>query len=171
MLFAFIRASDSPIPSEEPVRKRTRRRISSDSTEDAQQNLVLQKPVEQVLNLEISDKSLSESPEPEPYATSSPYPSAASMPDGKSSKSPTSAVGEPPADHEPPELQVMVSETELWLINERNNKQKHDENNLSSCDKETSRRMDVVITDVRAHDYSVIIKECYNPSGFFRSTR
>lgn len=172
MRFSFRPAEQTLL--EEPVRKRTRRRISSESESTVDEPIPQQqhKRIEENLNIEISDQSISASPaSSEPFATSSPYPLA--MPDSKSSKAsaPSSTVnGGETIDREPPELQVMVSETELWLINERNNKQKSDENEVS-CDKETNNRMDVVITDVRAHDYSVIIKECYSPAGFFRSSR
>uniref|UniRef100_A0A915HS13 Uncharacterized protein n=1 Tax=Romanomermis culicivorax TaxID=13658 RepID=A0A915HS13_ROMCU len=121
------------------------------------------------------------------------------------------------ADPEPPDLQIMVSDSELWLINERNaNKQKLDDlnsvcnnNNRTSSDNNSKddiqsapdaeiptegsvvtasaslalsvgdqkknsndvklpilNCLDVVITDVKAHDYSVVIKECYSMPDF-----
>lgn len=110
----------------------------------------------------------------------------------------------PPDPVEPPELQVMVSDSELWFINERNTKHKqetaasflngagegeaekngdtipttiqHDSANNhvigegTGSDKDEDTRVHVVITDVKAHNYSVIIKECYQPAGFFKNS-
>jgi len=107
---------------------------------------------------------------------------------------------------EPPELQVMVSDSELWFINERNSK--HKQETTTACqsgstvaehredgkeittnhatnggcldsfgdaaalddDNDSDSRLNVVVTDVKAHDYSVIIKECYQPFGFFKNS-
>jgi hypothetical protein len=133
-----------------------------------------------------------------------------------------------PDPFEPPELQVMVSDSELWFINERNSKHKQETTTTPANqvdgetaeqtdskssptsssvlvkskttstpatirgdslppidngnqkvfghttaidgDKEGESRLNVVITDVKAHNYSVIIKECYRPTGFFKNS-
>lgn len=102
----------------------------------------------------------------------------------------SSTMTQIPSVAEPPMLQVMVSDSELWLINERNTTrhQKHDEivpinhdddakNNLGpnsdSRQEDTiaseachNRRVDIVLTDVKAHNYTVVFKECYNSTQF-----
>lgn len=116
----------------------------------------------------------------------------------KRSKIAEPALSTDPA--EPPELQVMVSDSELWFINERNSKHKqetastiqssaadvdnggeliatsiqHDSvsNHLfgeTAPSDQSEARLNVVITDVKAHNYSVVIKECYQPVGFFKN--
>jgi len=115
---------------------------------------------------------------------------------------------------EPPTLQVMVSDSELWLINERNTRQKHEgsvttvsnggnagpealsltlgssDPNGASPEQEVpksqaeasampdcfgspavvvTKRRDIVLTDIKAHNYSVVFKECYNSDHFINS--
>jgi len=68
----------------------------------------------------------------------------------------------------PPRLQPEVSESEAWVIQERN-KILFKERDLEGKGRNDGLEFRLVVTDVFAHDFSVIFKESQTPEGFFRT--